>query len=78
MQSLAGRKVFVHCQMNFRASSLVFLHRVITLKEPPDKAWESVQRAWVPNATWNAAASASPSSSGTGRSCLAGQASCSA
>jgi protein tyrosine phosphatase (PTP) superfamily phosphohydrolase (DUF442 family) len=52
MQSLAGRKVFVHCQMNFRASSLVFLHRVITLKEPPERAWESVQRAWVPNATW--------------------------
>ena len=52
MQALAGRKVYVHCQMNLRASSMVFLHRVITLKEPPDKAWESVQRAWVPNATW--------------------------
>jgi protein tyrosine phosphatase (PTP) superfamily phosphohydrolase (DUF442 family) len=52
MQALAGRKVFVHCQMNFRASSMVFLHRVITLKDPPEKAWESVQRAWVPNATW--------------------------
>jgi protein tyrosine phosphatase (PTP) superfamily phosphohydrolase (DUF442 family) len=52
MQALAGRKVYVHCQMNLRASSLVFLHRVITLKEPPDKAWESVQRAWVPNPTW--------------------------
>jgi len=54
MQALAGRKVFVHCQMNFRASSMVFLHRVITLKEPPERAWESVQRAWVPNPTWRA------------------------
>ena len=54
MQALAPRKVYVHCQMNFRASSMVFLHRVITLKEPPEKAWESVQRAWVPNATWKA------------------------
>ena len=52
MQALAGRKVYVHCQMNLRASSMVFLHRVITLGEPPEKAWESVQRAWVPNATW--------------------------
>ena len=52
MQALAGRKVYVHCQMNLRASSMVFLHRVITMKEPPEKAWESVQRAWVPNATW--------------------------
>ena len=54
MKALEGRKVYVHCQMNFRASSMVFLHRVITLKDPPDKAWESVQRAWVPNATWKA------------------------
>ena len=54
MQAFADRKVFVHCQMNFRASSMVFLHRVITLKEPPEKAWDSVQRAWVPNATWKA------------------------
>jgi protein tyrosine phosphatase (PTP) superfamily phosphohydrolase (DUF442 family) len=52
MSALAGRKVYVHCQMNLRASSMVFLHRVITLKEPPEKAWESVQRAWVPNSTW--------------------------
>ena len=54
MQALAGRKVYVHCQMNLRASSMVFLHRVITLKEAPEKAWESVQRAWVPNPTWKA------------------------
>ena len=54
MQALAGRRVYVHCQMNFRASSMVFLHRVVTLREPPEKAWESVQRAWVPNATWRA------------------------
>ena len=54
MTALAGRKVYVHCQMNLRASSMVFLHRVITLKEPPGKAWADVQRAWVPNATWKA------------------------
>jgi protein tyrosine phosphatase (PTP) superfamily phosphohydrolase (DUF442 family) len=54
MQAFAGRKVFVHCQMNFRASSMVFLHRVVTLREAPGPAWESVQRAWVPNRTWKA------------------------
>jgi protein tyrosine phosphatase (PTP) superfamily phosphohydrolase (DUF442 family) len=54
MTALAGRKVYVHCQMNLRASSMVFLHRVITLKEAPGPAWESVQKAWVPNATWKA------------------------
>jgi protein tyrosine phosphatase (PTP) superfamily phosphohydrolase (DUF442 family) len=54
MKAFEGRKVWVHCQMNLRASSLVFLHRVITLKESPERAWESVQKAWVPNATWRA------------------------
>ena len=54
MQAFAGRKVWVHCQMNFRASSMVFLHRVITLKEPPEGAWQAVQRAWVPDNTWKA------------------------
>ena len=52
MQAFAGRKVFVHCQMNFRASTMVFLHRVVTLREPPGPAWQAVQRAWVPNDTW--------------------------
>ena len=52
MQAFEGRKLFVHCQMNFRASSLVFLHRVITLREPAGPAWQSVQKAWVPNDTW--------------------------
>jgi protein tyrosine phosphatase (PTP) superfamily phosphohydrolase (DUF442 family) len=52
MQAFEGRKVFVHCQMNYRASSLVFLHRVVTLREPPGPAWQAVQKAWVPNDAW--------------------------
>jgi protein tyrosine phosphatase (PTP) superfamily phosphohydrolase (DUF442 family) len=52
MRAFEGRKVFVHCQMNFRASSMVFLHRVVTLKEPPGPAWQAVQKAWVPDGVW--------------------------
>jgi protein tyrosine phosphatase (PTP) superfamily phosphohydrolase (DUF442 family) len=52
MRAFEGRKLFVHCQMNFRASSMVFLHRAITLKEPPGPAWQSVHKAWVPNDVW--------------------------
>jgi protein tyrosine phosphatase (PTP) superfamily phosphohydrolase (DUF442 family) len=52
MQAFTGRKIWVHCQMNFRASSMVFLHRVITLREPPGPAWQSVQSAWVPDRVW--------------------------
>ena len=52
LRAFEGRKLFVHCQMNFRASSMVFLHRAVTLREPPGPAWQSVQKAWVPNETW--------------------------
>lgn len=48
------RKVYVHCQANFRTSSLVFLYRVIKLKEDPTAAWDAVRGAWEPNATWKA------------------------
>jgi protein tyrosine phosphatase (PTP) superfamily phosphohydrolase (DUF442 family) len=52
MARFAGRKVLVHCQVNMRASSLVFLHRVIAGHEPPDKAYESVAKVWSPRGPW--------------------------
>ena len=52
MRALSGRKVLVHCQVNLRASSFVFLHRVIALRENPDRAYDAVSRVWKPNATW--------------------------
>lgn len=51
---LGGRKVLVHCQINLRASSMTFLHRVIVGKEPAEKAYDSVSRVWSPNAAWKA------------------------
>ncbi len=48
----SGRKVLVHCQINQRASSMVFLYRAIALKEDPGKAYEAVTRVWAPDATW--------------------------
>lgn len=49
-----GRKVLVHCQINLRASSMTFLHRVIVGKESPEKAYDSVARVWSPNRVWKA------------------------
>ena len=54
LQAFPGRKVYVHCQANFRASSMVFLYRVIHGKERPEVAYEALQRSWVPDATWRA------------------------
>lgn len=47
-----GKKVLVHCQVNMRASSMIFLHRVIIGKEDPQTAYEMVSRVWSPNRTW--------------------------
>ena len=52
LRSLGARKVLVHCQVNMRASSMVFLYRTIHLKQDARKAYESVTRIWVPHGPW--------------------------
>ncbi|HUG23388.1 protein tyrosine phosphatase family protein [Piscinibacter sp.] len=52
MTALAPRKVLVHCQVNLRASSMVFLYRTIVKKEDPDAAYDSVRRVWTPEGPW--------------------------
>jgi hypothetical protein len=42
----------VHCQINLRASSFVFLYRTIVAREDPPRAWETVNAVWVPHGTW--------------------------
>lgn len=54
MKRLSGRKVLVHCQVNMRASSLVFLWRVLEGGEKPDAAFRSVSRVWTPQGPWKA------------------------
>lgn len=52
MKGQGERKVLVHCQVNFRASSLVFLYRVIVAGEAPEAAYEAVARVWSPAGAW--------------------------
>ena len=49
LAGLGTRKVLVHCQINLRASVMVFLYRVINLKEEPRVAYESVAGVWSPD-----------------------------
>lgn len=49
---LRPQRTLVHCQVNLRASSMVFMHRVITLGEPPAAAYEAVSRVWSPQGPW--------------------------
>jgi protein tyrosine phosphatase (PTP) superfamily phosphohydrolase (DUF442 family) len=52
MNGFRDRKVLVHCQVNFRASSMTFLYRVIIARENPQQAYESVARVWAPHDVW--------------------------
>ncbi|RZU02638.1 protein tyrosine phosphatase family protein [Rivibacter subsaxonicus] len=52
MDGLSGRKVLVHCQVNMRASAMVFLYRATRLREDPQQAYEAVTRVWSPSAAW--------------------------
>jgi protein tyrosine phosphatase (PTP) superfamily phosphohydrolase (DUF442 family) len=49
---LRNRKVLVHCQVNLRASSMVFLYRTIIEKQDPAAAYEAVARVWTPEGPW--------------------------
>jgi protein tyrosine phosphatase (PTP) superfamily phosphohydrolase (DUF442 family) len=49
---LKDKKVLVHCQVNMRASTMVFLHRVLQRGEPPSGAYEAVTRVWSPQGPW--------------------------
>ena len=44
--------VYVHCQMNFRASSFVFLYRALELGIDVDHAYDAVLRIWQPTPPW--------------------------
>lgn len=52
LDELKGRKTLVHCEINMRASTLVFLYRAIRLRENPAAAYESVARVWSPRGSW--------------------------
>jgi protein tyrosine phosphatase (PTP) superfamily phosphohydrolase (DUF442 family) len=52
LNGLGNRKVLVHCQVNLRASSMVFLYRAIVLKEEPRIAYQAVTGVWSPDGPW--------------------------
>ena len=52
LKRLRSKKVLVHCQVNMRASTMVFLHRVIVGKESPSLAYSAVTQVWSPQGPW--------------------------
>ena len=54
MEGSKGKKIFVHCAMNMRASAFIGLYNAIRLKQPHDQAFEIMHKIWEPNEVWQA------------------------
>lgn len=54
LQSLKGRKVWVHCAMNMRVSAFLYLYRRVHLGEDHEAAMHPMRAVWIPNETWQA------------------------
>lgn len=52
MEANSDRKVFVHCFANMRASSFIYLYRVIRLRVSPEAAEGDLNKVWEPNGDW--------------------------
>jgi protein tyrosine phosphatase (PTP) superfamily phosphohydrolase (DUF442 family) len=54
MEANRARKVFVHCVVNYRVSTFVYLYRVLRLGADPDEAIWDLRSIWEPDETWSA------------------------
>jgi len=52
MEKYKGDKVYVHCQANYRASTFVYLYRVIKLGVAEEVAEKDLIVVWQPSDSW--------------------------
>ncbi len=52
MQSYGDAKVYIHCEMNMRASAFVYLYRVLYQDIPQQDAQQDMLTIWQPQGTW--------------------------
>ena len=54
MEANQAHKVFVHCVVNYRVSSFIYLYRVLRLGVNPDEAIWDLRSIWEPDEIWSA------------------------
>ncbi|RYX85604.1 phosphatase [bacterium] len=54
LNACKGRRVLVHCALNMRVSSFVFLYRILELGESEVTARRDLEKIWSPDAIWTA------------------------
>jgi protein tyrosine phosphatase (PTP) superfamily phosphohydrolase (DUF442 family) len=53
LKSLQHQKVWLHCALNMRVSSLIYIHRVHHLMMDESDAKALLNQIWTPNAEWS-------------------------
>ncbi len=53
LDTYAGRKTFVHCVLNWRVSTFMYLYRVIRLGVPHETAVWDMLSIWEPDEIWS-------------------------
>jgi protein tyrosine phosphatase (PTP) superfamily phosphohydrolase (DUF442 family) len=52
MKSYGDDKIYVHCQLNWRASTFLYLYRVTQLGVSKQQAIKDLHKIWKPSETW--------------------------
>lgn len=52
MQQNRAKKIYIHCEVNYRASSFLYLYRRKFLGVGEKQARQDLQWVWAPNPTW--------------------------
>lgn len=54
LKAFEGRKIWVHCAKNMRASVFIYLYRKMCMAESEEASIHPMQEVWVPNEIWQA------------------------
>ncbi len=52
LEAFRGKKMWIHCAMNMRASAFIYLFRKLVLGESDDDASFPMRAIWQPDETW--------------------------
>ena len=52
MDQHQGKRIFVHCALNWRVSAFIFLYKRIRQHVPSDDAFSAMHAVWKPDDTW--------------------------
>lgn len=54
MRALEGKRIWVHCAMNYRVSCFLYLYRKHVLDMPDEQAARAMREIWQPQGAWQA------------------------